>query len=50
MEIQRRAFLEWSVVALATVFMLLASGLILYPKITNENILAALRLSSLVAV
>jgi hypothetical protein len=47
MEIQRRAFLEWSVVALATVFMLLASGLILYPKITNENILAALRLSSL---
>ena len=31
---------------IATLFMMLASGLILYPKTTNDNILTALRLSS----
>lgn len=31
---------------IATLFMMLASGLILYPKTTDENILTALRLSS----
>lgn len=43
---QRQTFLGWSGVLLATVIMILASGLILYPEITNENILTALRFSS----
>lgn len=43
---QRQISLGWSGVLLATAFMLLASGLILYPETTNENILTALRLSS----
>lgn len=47
MRIQRQSFLGWTGVLISTVFMLLASGLTLYPQITSENILTALRLSSL---
>ena len=43
---QRQISLGWSGVLIATAFMMLASSLILYPKTTNENILTALRLSS----
>lgn len=32
---------------MATLFIILTSGLILYPKITDDNILTALRFSSL---
>lgn len=46
MRIQRHSFLGWSGVFISAVFMILASGLILYPKITSENILTALRFSS----
>ncbi len=47
MRIQRQSFLGWTGVLISTVFMLLASGLTLYPKINSDNILTALRLSSL---
>jgi hypothetical protein len=47
MERQQQTFLGWSGVLIATVLMMLSSGLILYPTITNENILTALRVSSL---
>lgn len=47
MRIQRQAVLGWSGVLISTTFMILASGLILYPRLTTENILTALRLSSL---
>lgn len=47
MRTQKQSFLGWTGVLISTVFMLLASGLALYPKITSENILTALRLSSL---
>lgn len=47
MERQQPTFLEWSGVLLTAVFMILASSLILYPNITNENILTALRFSSM---
>lgn len=43
---QQRAVFGWSGVAIAAVFMVLVSGLILYPKPTSESILAALRFSS----
>lgn len=45
--IKTQTFLGWSAVVIATVLMILASGLILYPQITDENILTALRFSSL---
>ena len=38
--------LAWWGVAIATMLMLLVSGLILYPETTDENILLALRVSS----
>lgn len=47
MRTQKQSFLGWTGVFIATVLMLLASGLVLYPKITSNNILTALRLSSL---
>ena len=43
---QRQIPLGWAGVSLAALLMMLASGLILYPKTTHENILTALRLSS----
>jgi hypothetical protein len=43
---QQRIVFGWTGVAIAAVFMVLVSGLILYPKPTNESILAALRFSS----
>uniref|UniRef100_B8HLR8 Ferric oxidoreductase domain-containing protein n=1 Tax=Cyanothece sp. (strain PCC 7425 / ATCC 29141) TaxID=395961 RepID=B8HLR8_CYAP4 len=45
--IKQQAFLGWSTVAIATVFIVLTSALILYPKLNDENILTALRFSSL---
>ena len=45
--IKQQTVLGWSAVFIATAFMILTSSLILYPKITDENILTALRLSSL---
>jgi uncharacterized membrane protein len=43
---QQRTVFGWTGVAIAAIFMVLVSGLILYPKPTAENILAALRFSS----
>lgn len=45
--IKQQTTLAWSTVALAIIFMAFLSGLILYPKMTNENVLIALRCSSL---
>ena len=47
MEGQQRTLLGWSGVLIATILMVLASALILYPEITSENILTSLRFSSL---
>jgi hypothetical protein len=47
MYLPQRRSLGWSEVAIATVLMLLVSGLILYPKATNGSVLTALRVSSL---
>ncbi|MDJ1182927.1 hypothetical protein [Roseofilum casamattae] len=41
-----QGFLRWSGVAIATVLMLLTSSLVLYPTLTDDNILIALRLTS----
>lgn len=46
MKTQRQSFLGWTSVLISTVTMVLASGLILYPEISSENILTALRFSS----
>jgi hypothetical protein len=43
---QQRVSLGWSGVAIATVLMMLCSGLILYPIATDANILTSLRVSS----
>lgn len=45
-KLKQPAFLEWGTVAIATILMLVASGLILYPGMTLENLLTALRFSS----
>jgi hypothetical protein len=45
--VKQPELLGWSVVIITTILMILVSGLILYPKITDENILTALRFSSL---
>ncbi|AFZ54009.1 hypothetical protein [Cyanobacterium aponinum] len=47
MEIQERASLGWTGVVITTIFMVIVSGLILYPQITIENVLTVLRFSSL---
>jgi hypothetical protein len=48
MHLQQRPSLGWGEVAIATVLMVLISGLILYPSLTDANILTALRVSSLI--
>lgn len=44
--VQQRASLGWIGVAIAAILMILCSGLILYPIVTDDNILTALRVSS----
>ena len=46
MTLQVQTSLAWTGVAIATLFMVLASSVILYPQITESNILTALRFSS----
>ncbi len=43
----KQTFFQWSGVIVATVLMILMSGLILYPQPTNESVFIALRISSL---
>ncbi|MGB3532695.1 MAG: hypothetical protein WBA13_04165 [Microcoleaceae cyanobacterium] len=44
---QQQEVLGWSAVGIATAFIILVSGLIMYPELTDDNILTALRFSSL---
>ena len=42
-----QTFLGWSAVVISTILIILSSSLIVYPQITDENILTALRFTSL---
>jgi hypothetical protein len=48
MAAQKEIYLKWSGVLIGTVVMMLVSALIVYPKITIENVSISLRISSLI--